>query len=169
MGTVICAREVFFEAWERKQLLIMDGYSCHVSFKKISLLKENDIIVVGLPAHTSHALQPLDVPVFWQMKQEFKRLLSRRTVYSKPIAHTDIFTICELSCGAYQKCLTETNTISGFRRAGLWSTSKKGCDPTQIRAEDSHRRLSDEGVSHHFAQPAASTPSFTVAMNGNGE
>lgn len=55
----------------RNLLLIMDGYSCHVSFKTLSLMKDNGIVVAGLPAHTSHALKPLDVSVFRPIKQEF--------------------------------------------------------------------------------------------------
>lgn len=34
----------------RKILLVMDGYACHVSFRTLSLLKENNIVVAGLPA-----------------------------------------------------------------------------------------------------------------------
>lgn len=44
-------------------LLGLDEYSCHVSFRKLSLLRDNGIVVVGLPAHTSHVLQ-IDVAIF---------------------------------------------------------------------------------------------------------
>lgn len=57
-------------------LLIMDGYACHLLFRTLSLLKENVILVLGLPVHTPHVLQPLDISVFGPPKEEFRRLLN---------------------------------------------------------------------------------------------
>lgn len=51
-----------------KLLLVMDGYAFHISYKTLSLFSSNDISVAGLPAHTSHVLQPLDVGVFSPLK-----------------------------------------------------------------------------------------------------
>lgn len=70
---------------ENKLILVMDGYSCHIAFKRLFLFKENNIIVLGLPAHTSHVLKPLQIAVFWPLKGEFWRLLAYRTVATKKI------------------------------------------------------------------------------------
>ena len=48
----------------RKLLLVYDGYAGHLQYRVLQLLKTNNIIVAGLPAHSSHVLQPLDVGVF---------------------------------------------------------------------------------------------------------
>jgi hypothetical protein len=45
-------------------LLILDGHSSHETLKFIDLAEENNIIVLCLPPHTTHKLQPLDVGVF---------------------------------------------------------------------------------------------------------
>lgn len=74
----------------------MDGYYCHIAFKTISLFQENDIVVAGLPAHTSHVLQSIDVGVFSPLEEDFRRLLGRRTHFSKHDASDIIFTIFEL-------------------------------------------------------------------------
>lgn len=116
LSPFICARDILPSLLGFNLLLIMDGYSCHMSFITFSLLRENGIGLAGLPSHTSHELQPLDMSVFQPIKQEFKRLLSRHTVYSKRDAHNDIFTIYEVLCQAYHKYLTSQNEISGFCR-----------------------------------------------------
>ena len=42
-------------------LLLYDGHKSHISSSLISWALEKSIILFVLPAHTSHALQPLDV------------------------------------------------------------------------------------------------------------
>ena len=46
-----------------KSLLIMDGHRSHVDAEAVAVAEENGIIIL-LPAHTSHELQPLDKAVF---------------------------------------------------------------------------------------------------------
>ena len=46
-------------------LLILDGHKTHTkSLPKIDCARENGIVVVSLPLHTSHKLQPLDRSFF---------------------------------------------------------------------------------------------------------
>ena len=44
-----------------EHILVLDGHSTHVSLKVIEICKENKVLVVCLPAHSSHILQPLNV------------------------------------------------------------------------------------------------------------
>ena len=43
-----------------------------MTFKTLNYLKDNDVVVVGLPALTSHVLQTLHVGVFGPLKEELK-------------------------------------------------------------------------------------------------
>lgn len=74
----------------------MDGYTCHVSFWTLYLLKENDFVGLGLPANTSHVLQPLRISVFGPLKEEFCRLLNMRTIKTRKDERNNIFIVCEL-------------------------------------------------------------------------
>ena len=47
-----------------KRLLILDGHESHHSVEFEEYCQNNDIITLCMPAHSSHRLQPLDVPVF---------------------------------------------------------------------------------------------------------
>ncbi|WAQ93423.1 hypothetical protein MAR_005894, partial [Mya arenaria] len=47
----------------RPVLLIMDNHDAHINLHTIKAAIENDVVLLGLPAHTTHILQPLDVKV----------------------------------------------------------------------------------------------------------
>lgn len=51
-----------------KILLFLDGFGGHVPYHMLQNLRDNDIVVLRLPVHTSHVLQPLDVSVFGPFK-----------------------------------------------------------------------------------------------------
>ena len=55
---------------ERPVLLLIDGHKTH-----LTLDRKNNIILLCLPPHTTHALQPLDVSVFKALKAHFSRSL----------------------------------------------------------------------------------------------
>ncbi len=59
----------------RPLLLIMDGYTSHISLEIIHLLKNNSIICLILPPHTSHGLQPLDVVLFNSVKNDWIKIV----------------------------------------------------------------------------------------------
>ena len=56
-------------------LLLVDGHGSHVNLELIDLARNNQIILLCLPPHTTHALQPLDVSVFKSLKDHFYRSL----------------------------------------------------------------------------------------------
>ncbi len=45
-------------------LLIMDNHTCHISIDVIETAKKNQILLLLLPPHCTHALQPLDTVTF---------------------------------------------------------------------------------------------------------
>lgn len=116
----------------KKILLVYDGYASHCSYRVLKLFRENDIVVASLPAHTSHALQPLDVGVFSPLKLAFRNHLNRRVVVSNRRSRNDIFTLCELLKNAFHEGVTASNIIGGFRGSGLWCDEKRGPDQSRI-------------------------------------
>ena len=45
---------------KQPHLLLLDGHVSHKSLPLIESARQNDVILVSFPPHTSHALQPLD-------------------------------------------------------------------------------------------------------------
>ncbi|MES9901758.1 MAG: hypothetical protein ABW168_03630 [Sedimenticola sp.] len=48
---------------ERPVMLVIDNHDSHITLPVVEAAIENDIVLVGLPGHTTHFLQPLDVKV----------------------------------------------------------------------------------------------------------
>src|SRR4051812_37528704 len=47
-----------------RRLLLADGHSSHVNLRFINYCDENRIVLVVLPPHLTHRLQPLNVGIF---------------------------------------------------------------------------------------------------------
>jgi|SRR5436853_894068 len=60
-----------------KRLLICDGHDSHISADFISHCIQNDIVLILLPPHASHLMQPLDVGVFAPLKRAMAEFLDR--------------------------------------------------------------------------------------------
>ena len=56
------------EAGDEPRLLIFDGLNSHISYNVAKQAKDNNVHLLVLPPHSSHALQPLDVLVFKSTK-----------------------------------------------------------------------------------------------------
>ncbi len=61
-------------AW---RMLVMDGYGSHHTREFLSYCEDHKIIPFGLPSHTTHLLQPLDVCVFQPLKHWHSEAVNR--------------------------------------------------------------------------------------------
>ncbi|XP_052820359.1 uncharacterized protein LOC128246208 [Mya arenaria] len=59
---------------ERPVVLLMDNHDSHISLPLIHAARANDIVLVGLPSHTTHLLQPLDVHINGPLKQKVSKI-----------------------------------------------------------------------------------------------
>lgn len=53
---------------DKKALIIMDNHATHVNLQVVDFARENNIIILTLPPHCSHRMQPLDVAVYGPFK-----------------------------------------------------------------------------------------------------
>ena len=60
---------------ENKCLLILDNHSSHISVQSRKFAKENGIVLLTIPPHTSGKLQPLDKCVYGPFKTKYKRAM----------------------------------------------------------------------------------------------
>jgi hypothetical protein len=54
------------------RLLVLDGHGSHLTPQFDKLCKDNNIICICMPAHSSHLLQPLDVGCFGPLKRVWR-------------------------------------------------------------------------------------------------
>ncbi|KAJ0173951.1 hypothetical protein K1T71_010097 [Dendrolimus kikuchii] len=104
---------------ETPVLLVLDNHSSHLSVPTLDLAKENGVVMLSFPPHTSHKSQPLDVSVYGP----FKRYMSStqdawmRNNAGKTMTIYDIPGIVRT---ALRLALTPTNIIHGFEKTGIF-------------------------------------------------
>lgn len=100
------------------RLLIYDGHASHINSDVISYCTKNNIILLCLPAHTTHFLQPLDVGFFSPLANYYRKHLENFTRFGADytIDKTDFIRL-------YQKArieaATEKNIAHSWMNAGL--------------------------------------------------
>ena len=93
------------------------GHGSHLTYNTVMLAIQNDIIIICLPPNCSHALQPLDVGVFKNLKVEWKKILKRWFRESRlPSVDKAVFP------GVLKQlwlALSADDAIAGFRGSGI--------------------------------------------------
>jgi hypothetical protein len=99
------------------RVLIIDGHESHCSVEFQDYCKDNKIITLYMPPHSSLLLQPLDVGYFSLMKTAYGR-------QAEDLMRNKITRITKLEFlpyfrGAHDAAITKGNVQGGFRGAGL--------------------------------------------------
>ncbi|KAG5859444.1 hypothetical protein JTB14_032828 [Gonioctena quinquepunctata] len=100
-------------------LLIMDNHESHVSFDSIKLAKRNNVVLLTLPPHTSHRLQPLDRGVYGPLKQ-YHSNECQKWLLRYPGKMITIYEIAELLGEAYPLAFCPKSIISAFKSTGIY-------------------------------------------------
>lgn len=132
-GFIGCLRKRgLLEDPDQKHLLLMDSHNSHTfNYKFMKLMNDHNIVVLAIPSHTSHALQPLDDVPFAQFKTrwyEAMRLQIRRSG-AKKLAKSEFF-------GVFSPCWKEALTVrhiqAGFRHTGIWPVNRNRITDSKI-------------------------------------
>lgn len=107
------------------RLLFLDGHSSHITRQVIHFCEDNKIILLCLPAHATHILQPLDVGIFGPLAARYKQLLEGK---SRPGAgyHIDKIGFLNLYQDAREQILRPSIILSAFEKSGYkpWNPQK---------------------------------------------
>jgi hypothetical protein len=97
--------------------LILDGHESHHSDEFEEYCKENNIITLCMPPHSSHLLQPLDVGCFSPLKKAYGRHIE--DMMRAQITHITKDDFFPAFRNAFFAALTESNIQGGFGGAGI--------------------------------------------------
>jgi DDE superfamily endonuclease len=109
------------------RLLIIDGHNSHTTVKFLEYAHEHNIIVLCLPPHTTHYLQPCDVGVFGPLSRSWKAEVERSFNKGIPITR---YNLIETYAKARLSSFKHTTIESAFRKTGIWPPN-----PAAIPAE----------------------------------
>ncbi len=99
------------------RVLVLDGHESHHSVDFELYCKDNNIITLCMPPHSSHLLQPLDVGCFGPLKKAYGRQIEMKMkAGTSHIMKEDFLPAFHT---AFQDAMTGKNILGGFRGAGL--------------------------------------------------
>jgi DDE superfamily endonuclease len=100
-------------------LLLMDGHSSHTcNLEIIDLAKVNNIVILVLPSHCTHRLQPLDLSFFKALNSYYSSEIVTwlRNHEGRAVGEEQV---AGLFSAAYGKAATVSNAVKGFEKAGI--------------------------------------------------
>ena len=98
-------------------LLILDGHNLHCTYGFCKFASSHDIIIICLPSHTTHALQPCDIACFGPLALAWKsKVNSALANYMEITKHN----LLVFYAKARERVLKKTTIISAFAKTGIW-------------------------------------------------
>lgn len=104
----------------KRRLLIVDGHSSHLNMKFIDKCDQLRVLLLILPPHSTHRLQPLDVSLFSPLANHYTQEINRiffeglRQVSMSKRSFWKAFSV------AWKKAFTVKNIESAFKKTGIF-------------------------------------------------
>ena len=101
------------------RLLLLDGHCSHVTNEAIEFCIAKDIVLLCLPAHSTHLLQPLDVGIFLPLTISYKSELE--ALCNCQFGWTiDKIRFIEIFLRARDRIMSSSNILGAWSKAGLF-------------------------------------------------
>jgi hypothetical protein len=107
------------KAGKSNRLLLVDGHSSHINLEFIYYCDKNGIILVVLPPHSTHRLQPLDVGIFAPLGDAYSSELDEVIQSSFGYSRVTKRMFWRLFRAAWRSALTLRNVRSAFASPGI--------------------------------------------------
>lgn len=101
----------------------LDNHCSHCSLEVITYCRDNGIILLTFPPHTSHRLQPLDVSIVGPFKKYCKTAFNDFLV-SNPGKGITIYDVANLTKTPFLKAFVPKNIQSGFKATGIFPLNR---------------------------------------------
>ena len=103
-----------------RRLLIVNGHSSYVNLQFIESCDRLRILLLILPPHSTHRLQPLDVSLFAPLARFYTNNLNSLIASSLGITSLSKRSFWGIFWPAWQQAFVLMNIISGFTKTGIW-------------------------------------------------
>ena len=141
---------------EQPHMLIFDNHASHMTLDVVIKARERGVVIVTLPAHCSHRLQPMDISVLGPWKTYFADAV-RRWHLEHPATPLTIHDLSPLVNDTFGNVFTIPSIANGFRKSGIWPLNRDvftEADFLGARLTESADPTADDVP----ATPAAATP-----------
>ena len=131
-------------------LLLLDGHSSHFEPNTIQFAKDNDVIILCLPPHTTHECQPLDCSYLDQ--KQHSREACRRFYQANPGKVISKLNFCSVFKNSWLTVVTPANICGGFKKTRVFpfnraavSLPDSNCESTNSDAKSDSNTESGSG------------------------
>lgn len=97
---------------------MLDGLSSHYEPESVEFVREEDMILFGLPPHTTQDTQPLDCTVFGPLKRHWTEVCHDFQEENLGVAMSKLI-FSALYAKAWLQALTPVNIVVGFKKCGI--------------------------------------------------
>lgn len=104
---------------ENPVLLLLDNHSSHTTIGAVDFYRENNIIALTLPPHSSHKLQPLDRGFHSALKKYYSNECEK-WLRNHPGRAITVFQMATIFTPAFYKAATPACAADSFRTTGIW-------------------------------------------------
>ena len=104
----------------QRRLLIVDSHSSYINLRFIEYAWNHSILILLLPPHSTHRLQPLDVNCFQPLATKYQVYLDQWLSKSLGHVHLTKRNFYEIFRPAWLDSFTPYNIQGGFQKAGIW-------------------------------------------------
>jgi hypothetical protein len=104
----------------RRRLLILDGHSSHINMAFLSLADSLRILILILPPHSTHRLQPLDVGLFSPLSKAYTKRLDAYTHGGLGWVSMTKRLFWPIFRDAWEDSFTPKNVKKAFEVTGIW-------------------------------------------------
>jgi hypothetical protein len=108
------------KAGNRRRLLIVDGHSSHVNLQFIEWADRHRILIMILPPHSTHRLQPLDVSLFQPLATAYSQQISKLMSDSLGLVSMNKRLFWPMFKASWQASFSEKNITSAFAKTGIF-------------------------------------------------
>lgn len=99
------------------RLLILDGHNSHCTYGFCKFAEGHKIIIICLPPHMTHALQPCDVACFGPLSSAWKSEVNSASADYTEITKRNLLVFY---AKARERALKKSTIISAFAKTGIW-------------------------------------------------
>jgi hypothetical protein len=136
---------------DNKVLLVLDGHVSHTQNIQVILrARENGVIMLSLPPHCTHRLQPLDLTFFKPLSSYYNKCVDN-WMRSNPGLPVTEQKVTKFFGEAYSQAACISTAVNGFKKGGVWPVN-----PNAI--EDEEFAPSDVTEQHLAIQMPATSP-----------
>ena len=107
-------------------MLILDGHNSHTTYRFCTFAEKHKILVLCLPSHTTHRLQPCDVGIFGPLSASWKAVVNQMSKEYIPIRKANLI---EYYAQARKRAFTKITIQNAFRCTGIWPFNRDVIEP----------------------------------------